>query len=85
MRIRFQWKTKDSTIENCPARYVVLDAPGGYVIQGKKIDDDTRAQLRNLADDETAVWVPADVINRKELADGRIYHRTRIPQMATVV
>jgi hypothetical protein len=66
MRIRFQFKTKDSTIENCPARYVVLDGQGGYVIQGKMIDDQTRAQLRQLADDETAVWVPSDVIERRE-------------------
>jgi hypothetical protein len=66
MRLRFQFKTKNSAIENCPARYEVLEAPGGYVVQGKKIDADTRAQLRQLASDEDAVWVPRDIIERKE-------------------
>jgi len=65
MRLQFQWKTRESAIENCPARYKVLEAPGGYVIQGRKLDAETRAQLRQLGSDEDAVWVPADVIERK--------------------
>ncbi len=55
MELRFQRKTRESNIENCPARYEVVSGEGGYVIQGK--------QLRNLGRDETAVWVPADVID----------------------
>ena len=38
--------------------------PGGYVIQGKKVDAATRAQLRDLGADEDAVWVPDNVIER---------------------
>lgn len=55
------WKTKDSGGGHCPALY---EAPGGYVTQGTKIDDETRAQLRDLAPHEDAVFVPADVIER---------------------
>ena len=63
MDLEFQWKTDTSNIENCPARYRVTSAEGGYVIQGKRLDERTRAQLRNLGQDETGVWVPADVID----------------------
>jgi len=61
MQIRFMWKTKDSAVENCPALY---EAPGGYVVQGKMLDAETRAALRQLGGDEDAVFVPADVIDR---------------------
>ena len=61
MKIKFMWKTGDSNVGNCPAMY---EAPGGYVVQGKLINDETRAQLRDLGGDETAVFVPADVIDR---------------------
>ena len=55
------WKDRDSNVGNCPAMY---EAPGGYVVQGKALDAATRAQLRDLGDDETAVFVPANVIDR---------------------
>jgi hypothetical protein len=55
------WKDGGSNVGNCPAMY---KAPGGYVIQGKLLDDETRAQLRDLGSDETAVFVPANVIER---------------------
>jgi hypothetical protein len=61
MQIQFMWKTGTSAIGSCPAMY---KAPGGYVIQGKVLDDATRAQLRDLGSDEAAVFVPADVIDR---------------------
>lgn len=61
MEIRFMWKDEDSNVGNCPAIY---EAPGGYVIQGKHIDDDTRERIRDLGGDETAVFVPANVIDR---------------------
>lgn len=60
MKITFQMKTEGSNVGNCPARYIA--AEGGYVIQGKKLDGPTRAQLRDLGFDEDAVWVPADVV-----------------------
>lgn len=61
MLIRFMWKDASSNVGDCPAIY---EAPGGYVVQGKSIDDETRAQLRDLGGDETAVFVPANVIDR---------------------
>ncbi len=60
MKIEFIRKTKESTTGNCPAIYSTDD--GRYVIQGWKIDDKTRAQLRDLAGNEDAVVIPADVI-----------------------
>ena len=61
MQIEFMWKTDSSAVENCPALY---RAPGGYVVQGKVLDAETRAALRQLTGDEDAVFVPADVIDR---------------------
>lgn len=55
------WKTRDSVVGNCPALY---RTNGGYVVQGKKLDDGTRTQLRDLGRDEDGVFVPADVIDR---------------------
>ena len=61
MHIEFMWKTDGSAVENCPALY---KAPGGYVVQGKVLDAETRAALRQVGGDEDAVFVPADVIDR---------------------
>lgn len=60
MKIEFIRKTQESTTGNCPAIYATED--GRYVIQGWKVDADTRAQLRDLALNEDAVVIPADVI-----------------------
>ena len=64
MKISFQWKDEDSNIGGCPTQYKVTSTEGGYVIQGKRLDAETRAQLRDLAPDEDAVWVPDNVIDR---------------------
>lgn len=61
MNITFLWKDAGSGGGGCPALY---EAPGGYVVQGVKLDDDTRGQLRQLADGEDAVFVPANVLDR---------------------
>jgi hypothetical protein len=61
MQIEFMWKDAQSNVGGCPALY---KAPGGYVVQGKALDEQTRAQLRQLGGDEDAVWVPANVIER---------------------
>src|SRR5262249_25613352 len=52
MKIEFLRKTDSSTTGNCPSLYRAEN--GNYVVQGWKIDDDTRARLRDLADNETA-------------------------------
>ncbi len=60
MQLTFIRKTRESTTGNCPAIYQRED--GRYVIQGWKIADDERAQLRDLGDNEDAVVIPADVV-----------------------
>jgi hypothetical protein len=60
MKLTFIRKTRESTTGNCPAIYQRED--GRYVIQGWRITNDERAQLRDLADNEDAIVVPADVI-----------------------
>lgn len=61
MQIKFLWKADNSGGGGCPALY---EAPGGYVVQGKTIDEETRAMLRQLVGDEDAVFVPADVLEK---------------------
>jgi hypothetical protein len=59
--LKYLWKDADSGINGCPALYAT---DGGYVVQGVKLTDDERAQLRALADSEDAVFVPANVLDR---------------------
>ena len=58
--LTFMWKDPNSTGGACPALY---ETDGGYVVQGVKLDADTRAQLRDLAADEDGVFVPAAVLD----------------------
>jgi hypothetical protein len=60
MELEFIRKWGDSGTGNCPALYRAEN--GNYVVQGWKLDDATRAKLRDLAAGEDAVEVPADVI-----------------------
>lgn len=59
--LTFLWKDLNSGGGGCPALYSV---DGGYVVQGIKLTDAERAQLRQLADDEDGVFVPANVLDR---------------------
>jgi hypothetical protein len=61
MDLTFMWKDSNSGAGGCPALYSTQD---GYVVQGVKLDDATRAALRDLADNEDAVFVPANVLDR---------------------
>lgn len=60
-KLEFMWKWADSGVTGCPTLY---RTEGGYVVQGIKLTADERAQLRQHADDEDAVFVPADVLDR---------------------
>ena len=65
--LKFLWKDVNSGGGGCPALY---KAEGGYVVQGLKLDDATRAQLRQLADGEDGVFVPSNVLDRlREVGD----------------
>ncbi|GIL25722.1 lipid A biosynthesis lauroyl acyltransferase [Actinocatenispora comari] len=59
--LEFLWKDVHSGGGGCPALY---RTEGGYVVQGVKLDDETRQQLRQLADNEDGVFVPANVLDR---------------------
>lgn len=60
MELTFIRKWADSGAGNCPALYRA--ANGNYIVQGWRLDAATNANLRDLAENETAVEVPADVI-----------------------
>ena len=60
MQIEFQWKTGESNVGNCPARY---KAPGGYVIQGKRLDAGTRPGSETSGRTRTPLFVPSDVVD----------------------
>lgn len=59
--IEWMWSDRFSGGGGSPALYKV---PGGYAVQGKKIGPRTRAQVRNLTDDEDVVFVPDNVLDR---------------------
>lgn len=59
--LEFLWKDGNSGGGGCPALY---RTEGGYVVQGIKLTDAERAQLRQLADGEDGVFVPANVLDR---------------------
>lgn len=62
MELEFLWKTGGSNGGNCPALYRAEN--GNYVVQGWQVDGTTRANLRDLGANESAVEVPADVLDR---------------------
>lgn len=59
--LEYLWKDEGSQTNNCPSLY---RTEGGYVVQGKSLDDETLNALRDLGDDETGVFVPANVLDR---------------------
>ncbi|MFF1819291.1 hypothetical protein ACFVWG_18470 [Kribbella sp. NPDC058245] len=57
-------KSADSQVAGqCPAIYVA-DTPAVMVSQGKRLDPQTTAELRDVADDETAVEIPTETLLR---------------------
>ena len=63
-KIRFMWKDEDSRTGGCPALLAVEEGPAGYIVVGKNTDPSVRAQIAEISDDETAVFVPANVLDR---------------------
>ena len=55
---------QDCSGGTCPAVYDLDELPGKLVIQGKKADADLLGTLTGLADDETAVIIPRDIVTR---------------------
>ena len=53
---------QDCSGGTCPAVYDLDELPGDLVIQGKKASADLLGSLTGLADDETAVTIPREVV-----------------------
>jgi hypothetical protein len=53
-----------SGLHGCPAVYVADDDPAVVVVQGRLLDSDTLANLRDHASDETGVRIPAETLVR---------------------
>lgn len=65
MEVDFMWKDQDSRTGGCPSLSRVIKGPDGYVVVGKKnIGAGTLAQIPEIGDDEAAVFVPANVLDR---------------------
>jgi hypothetical protein len=63
-KITLMWKDGDSRTGNCPALLRVDEGPEGYIVVGKNTGPSVRAQIPEISDDETAVFVPANVLDR---------------------
>lgn len=61
MKLEWLWKDNSSGNTSCPALY---RTNGGYVVQGRILDAEARAQLRHVDEGEDAVFVPANVLDR---------------------
>ena len=64
MQTELQYKTRSCAGNDCPAVRKVTSAEGGYVIIGKLLNASDRSRIPGIGDDEDAVWVPADIIER---------------------
>ena len=61
MQIEFLWKDADSGGGGCPS---LSRVPGGYVVNGIPVDEDTGAQIPHRNAGEVAVFVPWNVLDR---------------------
>ena len=64
MKLRQLAKDGKSNTGKCPAVYVADDDPAVMVVQGKRLDADTTAELNDVLADETAVRIPAETMVR---------------------
>jgi hypothetical protein len=82
MKLRKLAKDAGSEQVNCPALYIAEEDLGAMVAQGKHLDADTTANLEHLADDETAVRIPAETVLR---AAGRLLAEHGRPGVAAEI
>ncbi len=68
--LEFLWKDTGSNTGNCPSlSRAAHEGRDGYVVNGVPVGEATYAKIPQTGDGETAVWVPANVIERiKNLA-----------------
>lgn len=61
----FLWKDEASNTGNCPSlSRAAAGGRDGYLIAGVPVGEATRSAIPHISDGETAVWVPANVIER---------------------
>lgn len=69
LELQFLWKDIWSGGNGCPA---LIKTAGGYYVQGKVVDGETRAAIQAVADannaglgpDEDVIFVPDNVLDR---------------------
>ncbi len=67
MKLEFMHKTRLSNSGDCPALY--RTDRGTYVVQGWRVTDpQALSMVRDLAEGETVVEIPADVLDRDLMA-----------------
>lgn len=77
MQLDFLWKWNGSGGGGCPSLYSTTgdavtdsaldqkyDGVRGYAVVGAKLGPESRGQVRDLAENEDVIFVPADVIER---------------------
>ncbi|GGJ84241.1 hypothetical protein GCM10010123_12370 [Pilimelia anulata] len=65
MSVEYLWKDGGSVDGGCPALYRADRAgAAGYIVQGRHLSTAERGALREVAADEDAVWVPANILDR---------------------
>jgi hypothetical protein len=62
MKLRRLAKDPRSGTGDCPAVYVAEDDPTVMVVQGKRLDAETAAELQDALGDETAVRISAETL-----------------------
>jgi hypothetical protein len=63
--IEFLWKDDTSNVGDCPSLSKGrLDGRDGYFVVGKRTSQGLLTQIPQVGDDEIAVFVPANVIDR---------------------
>jgi hypothetical protein len=64
MQLRKLAKDPGSNTGECPSVYVAEDDPAVMVVQGKRLDAGTTAELHDVLADETAVRIPTETVVR---------------------
>lgn len=64
IKTEFMWKDEASGGGGCPSISRVIAGLEGYVVVGKNLTSDEAADIPQIAADETAVFVPANVLDR---------------------
>jgi hypothetical protein len=62
VKLRKLAKDPKSNSGECPAIYIAEDDPTVIVVQGKRLDSETAAELHDILADETAVRISTETL-----------------------